>query len=73
MTLYKKDVIMKKQGERGPDKDKRKPRTYSTTVKIEIKVPEDIADWIREGNRPSKRIINLVRRQLQLGISEEQP
>ena len=57
---------MRELGQRGPDKCKRKKRVYHPTVKIEIKVPEEIAKWIREGNRPSKRIINLVRRQLHI-------
>lgn len=57
---------MKKQGKRGPDKQKRKPRIYPPTVKIELKVPDDVARWIRDSNRPSKRIIDLVRRQLEI-------
>lgn len=55
---------MKKQGDRGPDKRKRKCRIYTPTVLIQISVPQEIADWIRYYGKPSKRIIELVRRQL---------
>jgi len=53
----------KKRG-RGIDKQKRKLRQYPATIKILISVPQEVADWLKAEKRPSKRVIDLVSKEL---------
>ena len=45
-----KSQILKKtrrRGERGPDKVQRKRRVYPLTVKMQLKLPIEVAQWVR--------------------------
>lgn len=54
----------KRRGERGPDKCERKKRIYPVTVKMEIKLPVEIAQWVREkGGRKNSKFITQILRQ----------
>lgn len=55
---------IKRRGERGPDKRSRKKRVYPVTVKMEIKLPVEIAQWIRKkGEGKNSKLITQVLRQ----------
>lgn len=57
-------VLNKRHGKRGSDKRPRKKRVYPTIVKIEIRVPEKVATWLRHSGKPSKVVTKLVQEKL---------
>lgn len=60
-------MCIKRRGERGPDKRSRKKRIYPVTVKMEIKLPVEIAQWVRDEGKGknSKFIINVLMQKMQ--------
>lgn len=57
---------------RGPDKAKRKKREYPVSMRMQIKIPKHIFDWINEQAKgwPSRFITGLVEKSI---LESEKP